>query len=557
MVKIPDLPEWAAIEFDDSELPADIAYQRAVWGKIHGATSEFRFIAQSQDLAENAEIKTGLGLGSEDAPAAACAWRSFGEFCCAIGFYPSRSRDHAGRAGFLEKQILVWRRPPGFPAVLGAFPLLQLASQADDGIWWDRHEDPRLYDPDFHFALPVEPPLAIDFRALAGELDKGRQQLIEQVGESALALTYARLLAGNRSIPLELDSALPPRALAALLLPLPRRIADRLSLAGWLPANRAASEDLARDWDIVVSPPLGLVPDGAAPSAQQVQMGSRMAEAIATGKPPRAEAFSAGIPPPGTGDDVHIALWGPVAAGKTVLLAQLYMGRTGEAERSGWEVFPTAESLKFGSGMRELVTRQNRFPTATPISLKERLVYRFHHPGHGASASLIVEDRAGGYSERLDDHARQRLGSSQGLVLIFDPKTDVAKFQVEIEQTLDEVHLARQGDVYKDARPIAACISKADLLIQTAEDARFASSEPDAFVRQRVRAAPILIEALKRFSGNFRLFPVSAVGLRLQHGAVEPSVFYDECFDLRLRSQSRPFNLIAPFAWVLDQVTRR
>ncbi len=557
MAKIHDLPEWAAIELDGSELPAGIPYQRAVWGKMHGAGSEFRFIARSAGLNETAEIQTGLGLGSEDAPAPGCAWRSFGDFHCSIGFYPSRSRDPAGRAGFLEKQILLWRRPPGFPATLGAFRLLELARQADDGIWWGRHEDPRLYDPDFSFELPAEMPLAIDFASLAGEMDGGRRRLVEQVGENGLALAYARILAGNRSVPLEVDAALPPNALAAFLLPLPRRIADRLSLAGWLPANRVSSDDLARDWDIVAGPPIGLAPVGSPPDKPQLQMGARLAEAIAIGRPPRNAMPPDAAPSAEPAGDVHIALWGPVAAGKTVLLAQLYLGRSEESATGGWEVFPTQESLKFGSDMRELVTRHNRFPTATPISLTERLVYRFHHPARGDRASLVVEDRAGGYSERLDDHARERLSSAQGLVLIFDPKSDVGKFQMEIEQTLDEVHLARQGDVYKDTRPIAACISKADLLIQTTEDARFASSEPDAFVRQRVRAAPILIEALKRFSKNFRLFPVSAIGLRLQHGAVEPTVFYDECFDLRLRSQSRPFNLIAPFAWVLDQVTGR
>ena len=44
-------------------------------------------------------------------------------------------------------------------------------------------------------------------------------------------------------------------ALAVLLLPLPRTIAETLSLAGWIPSGRASLADLGRRWDVIAVPP--------------------------------------------------------------------------------------------------------------------------------------------------------------------------------------------------------------------------------------------------------------------------------------------------------------
>ena len=49
-------------------------------------------------------------------------------------------------------------------------------------------------------------------------------------------------------------------------------------------------------------------------------------------------------------DPIHLTLWGPSAAGKTVLLAQIYIETAGGDGE--WEIFPTAESHEFIRQMR-------------------------------------------------------------------------------------------------------------------------------------------------------------------------------------------------------------
>ncbi|MEE8525311.1 MAG: hypothetical protein V3T72_15350 [Thermoanaerobaculia bacterium] len=261
---------------------------------------------------------------------------------------------------------------------------------------------------------------------------------------------------------------------------------------------------------------------------------------------PQAAGPAVGDKPP-----VQLALWGPSAAGKTVLLAQLYlyMRRT----RVAWEIFPSDKSLDFIRQMRTQMHRQNFFPTATAVGTEERIVYHFRHRESGAKASLAVEDRAGVDFENLQPDAQERLRSAAGLVLLFDPTRNRTQLEIEVAQTLEDVHVSSGRDVGKDDRPIAACISKADVLISSAADLARARDDPDGFVRERVDS--ILVDVLERFCSNYRLFPVSAAGLRLRHGVVEPAVFYDENLTPRIGRSGRPFNLMAPFAWVLDRLT--
>lgn len=554
----PKSPEWPALDWEQAEPPRQLDFVRGVWGKVHGAPTDYRWIASGPGFGPGAELENEISLGREDRPAAGQAWRSLDDEALAVGFYPSRTRDAAGRSGFVEKQVLLWRRPPQVPAAVGALLLLPLAARSSDEIWWGRRDEPRLHDPDFRLDLPPEtdPPAPVDLHDLAARAEEARRRLSELVDERSLARLYAGILGGGRALPLELSAPLPAAAVAALLLPLPRHVADRLSIAGWIPSERTASTDLRRCWDVVATDRPGeLASASADSSAADRREGARLAAAVHRGLVPfeTSRSTSVAVAGPGHGEEYEIALWGPAAAGKTVLLARLYESG---ASSSGWRIFPTPESHDFGKKMRQLVRLNNRFPTATPTSLTERLVYRFHRPDTAARANLVLEDRAGGLSEQLDDHARRRLSSAHGLVLLFDPQRDATRFQVEIEQTLDEVHIARGGEKLQDDRPIAVCISKADLLIGSADDARFAASEPDQFVRQRVKGVDRLVAALDRFCTNYRLFPVSAAGLRLRWGAIEPTVFYDENLDLRIRGESPPFNLVAPFGWVLDQLAR-
>jgi hypothetical protein len=173
-----------------------------------------------------------------------------------VSTYPSRAADAAGRRGFLEKQVLEWHPEGDLPAAAAGFVLLSEAASFDDADWWPRREEASWSEPDFVLALdacsrPLSP------RRLVEEVEKGRQELLESgVGEDQLTELYGGILGSLRPARLEgLGASLPPRALASLLLPLPRSTADRLSLTGWIPSSRGNLEDLGQRWDAVVCPP--------------------------------------------------------------------------------------------------------------------------------------------------------------------------------------------------------------------------------------------------------------------------------------------------------------
>lgn len=256
-------------------------------------------------------------------------------------------------------------------------------------------------------------------------------------------------------------------------------------------------------------------------------------------------------PNPPSSDDVHLTLWGPSAAGKTVLLARLYM----EAEAAGgdWEIFPTPESLAFIRQMRSTMASANAFPAATSVGMVERVAYRFRHRHTGLETLLETEDRAGRDYEELEAESQARLATAAGIVLLFDPTREAAELEREVWDTLENLHVASGRGAAKDERPIAVCLSKADLLVRTPKDLEHALADGDGFARERLDSR--LLKALDRFCGAYRLFPVSAAGVRLTWGVLEPVVFYDEDLNPRIASEDgRPFNLMAPFAWLLDQV---
>jgi len=248
--------------------------------------------------------------------------------------------------------------------------------------------------------------------------------------------------------------------------------------------------------------------------------------------------------------NVKLALWGPSAAGKTALLAQLYI----QSRRlpGDWEIFPTPKSKPFTDRLRPVILRDSLFPSATSVGSEEQIVYLFRHRTNGAEASLHVEDRAGKDSESLDDAGRERLAMADGLVLLFDPVRDETELQEQVLRTLEGLFIAGHRGGGKDPRPVAVCMSKADLLIRKPDDARSARLEPDAFVRERM--VPGLGDWIELFCANYRLFPVSAAGIRVRRGLVEPAVFYDERLQLRISQGGAPVNLIEPFLWIFNQL---
>jgi len=245
--------------------------------------------------------------------------------------------------------------------------------------------------------------------------------------------------------------------------------------------------------------------------------------------------------------DLNLALWGPSAAGKTALLAQLYDRNHGD-----WAIYPTAASLPFIERMQPVLQASNLFPMATSVDKPEQIVYLFRNLKTGAAGTLHVEDRAGKDFEEMNEESQQRLRSAEGLVLLFDPTRDSQKLAGEVRATFQRLQVISGRGAERDPRPVAVCLSKADLMIQSLGDLRRVQEDPDAFVRERM--APGLADWIERFCSNFKLFPVSAAGVRVRRGVVQPVVFYDERLQFRIGHGGEPINLIEPFLWIFDQL---
>ena len=237
-----------------------LSVRRGVWGKAHGARSDYRWLARSTGFGhEYPRLGRQLNLGLEDRPASFPCWRALEGVYWAVAAYPSTAVDAAGRRGFLEKHALEWPAG-GEPAAAGALVLLSAAGEDGPRPWSSQEEG--WSDPGFSIVLSSpEADLEIGAEGLAERVEIGLRELRERVaGENRLAEVYADLLNdpmrdAGPALLRGLEAPLSPLALAALLLPLPRSLADRLSLAGWLPVSRCDLHDLGRRWDVVVPPP--------------------------------------------------------------------------------------------------------------------------------------------------------------------------------------------------------------------------------------------------------------------------------------------------------------
>ncbi len=251
---------------------------------------------------------------------------------------------------------------------------------------------------------------------------------------------------------------------------------------------------------------------------------------------------------------VDIVLWGPTMAGKTMMLARLYL-QSVEFE-SQWEILPTEESSQFIADMRNAISRDNLFPEPTSLAHSEQVAYLFRNRQSGAAATLSIVDRAGVHYQDLEEQTRQHLAQADGLLLLFDPSREKETLKREVQNTLEHVYVSKAGNCgAKDERPYAVCLSKADILLKSPADHDLACRSPHQFVIQRMEAD--LVGWLERFCKNFQLFPVSSVGVRVGRDDLEPVVFFDEKLTQRLAPDARPLNLIEPFTWLLAQLEDR
>jgi hypothetical protein len=251
---------------------------------------------------------------------------------------------------------------------------------------------------------------------------------------------------------------------------------------------------------------------------------------------------------------ISIALWGRPAAGKTALLAYLlhHVPLQTDPSTPAWNVRPTKEAWDFTRVMREHLGN-SEFPPATPPAEGDRVIYEMERSGQ--RALLTVDDRAGGDWLALREAEERLLAETDGIVLMLDPHG--GDIVLEIREMLDRLQM-RTGQP-ADQRPVAICVSKADLLIERPEDLAEAMRDGDRFVLRRLRGIipPDLTRLLALRCPNHRFFPVSAVGVRIEFGLLRPAVLLDESLTWRVITRGMPINLIAPFEWIFEMVEGR
>ena len=237
-----------------------LIFERAIFGKVSGQRSDYRWIGRTQAfMGHTWDIHRRLSIGSEDEPRKTTLWYSDKEHdrCYAAFCYPSLARDANGRSGFLEKQILEWRKDKLTSTAVAALVLLREIGSKDAYESIAHADDPRWEDPNFCLTLPetrkeyskydVESIIADGLGAL------------RRVEEDALVEFYASLehrhshnsshIAPGTDSPafLRIDGSLTPEGLAVLLLPIEENKLASMSIAGGLPVRRV-DEIYLRSW---------------------------------------------------------------------------------------------------------------------------------------------------------------------------------------------------------------------------------------------------------------------------------------------------------------------
>jgi len=251
-----------------------------------------------------------------------------------------------------------------------------------------------------------------------------------------------------------------------------------------------------------------------------------------------------------------IAVWGPPQSGKTVLLAQLYLRF--HAMESDWRIFPGAETQAFIEQMREIMYDRFEFPLPTALRddfSYDRISYEFEHKVTGERVRLFTEDRAGQLSKDLPEEELARFRAADGLVIMLDSQP-AGGYESHVKKAIEHFyHMARSGGANIDARPFAFCLAKADRLVRDSAELNLALTRPDEFVLQYLDRE--FVRWIDQYCPNRRLFPVSSVGVRKRLGVVEPAVFYDEQFQLRLTNEGIPIHLSSPFEWLFSRTLEK
>ncbi len=272
---------WPALS-SSGPWPEVLKVEEGIWGKVHGAPTDFRWIAASPGL-DLPDLGPALQVGVEDRPTRCAFWRVLDDGrALAVYAYPSRAVDAAGRSGFLERRVFLWRPEPEVSALQAAAALLSRVAQP-----WTVPEALDFSSPVWHRPEHVWPLETRFLRSSREDSDRrlaqGLSRLREAVTEASLKGFYLRWLTDDRPAVLEAPEPLPPEALPALLLPLPADRAATLSVAGWIPSSRVAPVALAERWPVVVAD--RLLAEARTPEPEQLEIAERMAAAVFEGNP--------------------------------------------------------------------------------------------------------------------------------------------------------------------------------------------------------------------------------------------------------------------------------
>jgi hypothetical protein len=248
---------------------------------------------------------------------------------------------------------------------------------------------------------------------------------------------------------------------------------------------------------------------------------------------------------------LKILVWGPPSAGKTVFLAYLYLGT--KSAMSDWTVFAESDTENWVQTMRENIWEANRFPPPTKAGADHSsMTFTFRNRRTGKQAELATDDRPGAESLQLQEERLEEFRTADALMLVVDHSRG-PKLESEMEASLAKMYRHGGGKGKVDQRPIAVCLSKSDMLINSSGQLRQAIEDSSEFVRDCI--GPSSIRWISDFCPNHKLFAVSAIGLMQQYGWVRSPVFCDERLDRRVSGRTEPLNLLAPIEWIFEKLS--
>nr|VFJ49980.1 MAG: hypothetical protein BECKDK2373C_GA0170839_102723 [Candidatus Kentron sp. DK] len=251
------LAGWPALE-GLPEADVELKCQIGVWSKAPGAASDYRWIARTPGFVGDNRFIDNFYIS--DAPGKiedAVLWKQADGYFHAVHLYSSPNRDSANRGNIIERVFV--QCPAGvLPAVAVALLLLPEIARLGPELYQGHLEniDWRYKEKFIELSEDAGPSFHLGHAALLNAITRGMETVRNCRFDlkTHLGPFYAALLSGQQPCFLP-DCAnhhsLSPEMLAALLLPFPREITDKLSFAPDIPEGHVNLEKLFRNWNIL------------------------------------------------------------------------------------------------------------------------------------------------------------------------------------------------------------------------------------------------------------------------------------------------------------------